>query len=75
MPNIKSILDLIGNTPMLKLSRLVSEGSAEVWVKLEVFNTGGSVKDGIILLQGDQRERTREILSQMGYSDRRIEVQ
>jgi translation initiation factor 1 len=37
--------------------------------------TGGSVKDGIIILQGDQRERTRDMLSQMGYSDQRIEVQ
>ena len=45
MPKVKTILDLIGNTPMLKLSRVVSGGDAEVWAKLEGFNPGGSVKD------------------------------
>ena len=57
MPNIKSILDLIGNTPMLKLSRLVSEGSAEVWVKLEGFNPGGSVKDRPALAMIEDAEK------------------
>jgi translation initiation factor 1 len=37
--------------------------------------TGGSVKDGIIILQGDQRDNVKEILTRMGYSDQRIEVQ
>ena len=58
MPNIKSILDLIGNTPMLKLTRLVSEGSAEVWAKLEGFNPGGSVKDRPALAMIEDAEKT-----------------
>ncbi|MGI0078207.1 MAG: stress response translation initiation inhibitor YciH [Nitrososphaerales archaeon] len=37
--------------------------------------TGGTGKDGFVLLQGDQRERTKEELVKMGYSDSRIEVQ
>jgi cysteine synthase A len=41
------ILQLIGSTPMLRLKRLVNEGSAEILVKLESFNPGGSVKDRI----------------------------
>lgn len=41
------ILQLIGNTPMLRLKRLVNEDSAEVLAKLESFNPGGSVKDRI----------------------------
>ena len=45
MPKPKTLLDLIGNTPMLKLVRLAGPDSAEVWVKLEGFNPGGSVKD------------------------------
>ncbi len=45
MSGIKSVLDLIGNTPMVKLNKLAGEGSAEVWAKLEGFNPGGSVKD------------------------------
>ncbi|NMB38705.1 MAG: cysteine synthase A [Firmicutes bacterium] len=40
-----SILDLIGQTPLVKLNRMVKDTFAEVWVKLESFNPGGSVKD------------------------------
>ncbi len=42
-----SIIDLIGNTPVVRLNRLVDADSAEVYVKLEWFNPGGSVKDRI----------------------------
>ena len=45
MLKIKTILDLIGNTPMLRLSRMTDSADAEVWAKLEGFNPGGSVKD------------------------------
>src|SRR3954452_3810963 len=41
----ENILDLIGNTPMLKLRNLVPQGSADIYVKLESFNPGFSVKD------------------------------
>ncbi|MBT2583400.1 cysteine synthase A [Planococcus sp. ISL-109] len=40
-----SIIDLIGNTPVVKLNRLVPEGAADVYVKLEMFNPTKSVKD------------------------------
>ena len=40
-----SMLNLIGKTPILKLDNMVDENSAEVYVKLEKFNPGGSVKD------------------------------
>ncbi len=36
---------LIGNTPLVRLVRLAEPGAAEVWVKLEGQNPGGSVKD------------------------------
>lgn len=39
------VMELIGKTPVLKLSSLVDEDSAEVYVKLEKFNPGGSIKD------------------------------
>ncbi len=45
MAATKTILDLIGDTPLLKLSRVAGAGDAEVWAKLEGFNPGGSVKD------------------------------
>ena len=40
-----SMLDLIGKTPILKLNNMVGENSADLYVKLEKFNPGGSVKD------------------------------
>lgn len=40
-----SILDLIGNTPVVKLNRIPDPNGAEVYIKLESFNPGGSVKD------------------------------
>ena len=39
-----SIDELIGNTPIVKLNKLVEEGSADVYVKLEWYNPGSSVK-------------------------------
>ena len=35
----------IGNTPMVRLTRVVDPGMAEVWVKMEGMNPGGSIKD------------------------------
>ncbi|MFC7678710.1 cysteine synthase A [Paenibacillus sp. GCM10028914] len=40
-----NIVDLIGGTPVVRLQRIVPEGAAEVYVKLEMFNPSGSVKD------------------------------
>jgi len=45
----RDVTGLIGNTPMQRLSALVSDHSAEVLAKLEMFNPGGSVKDRIAL--------------------------
>ena len=44
-----SITELIGQTPIVKLNRLVDDNSAEVYLKLEYFNPGSSVKDRIAL--------------------------
>jgi cystathionine beta-synthase len=42
-----SILDAIGNTPMVRLRRIGSETGCEILVKCEYMNAGGSVKDRI----------------------------
>jgi len=42
-----NILDLIGNTPILRLRRITEPGDAEIYAKLEFLNPGGSVKDRI----------------------------
>ena len=39
-----NILEAVGNTPLIRLNRLVPEGAAEVLVKFEGLNVGGSVK-------------------------------
>ena len=46
---VHSISDLIGETPILRLTKVVPPDAAEVYVKLESFNPGGSVKDRIAL--------------------------
>ena len=43
----ETILDLVGDTPLVRLQRLPAAGAAQVWAKLERFNPGGSVKDRI----------------------------
>lgn len=52
-----SVIDLIGNTPLVKLNRIVPPGSAAILAKLEVFNPGGSVKDRISLNMIEQAEK------------------
>lgn len=39
-----NVLEAIGNTPMIRLSKIVPEGSAEILVKYEGVNIGGSIK-------------------------------
>ncbi|WP_020008049.1 cysteine synthase A [Salinicoccus albus] len=45
MKRVDSIVDLIGDTPAVKLNRIVPDGAAEVYVKLEMSNPSKSVKD------------------------------
>lgn len=45
----QNITELVGKTPIVKLNRIVPEGAADVYVKLEAFNPGSSVKDRIAL--------------------------
>ena len=44
-----SVLDLVGNTPLVRLRRVIPEGSAEVLGKVESLNPAGSIKDRIAL--------------------------
>ncbi len=53
----QSITDLIGNTPLVKLNRVVSEDAADIYLKLEFFNPGSSVKDRIALAMIEAAEQ------------------
>ncbi len=52
-----NILDLVGNTPMVRLMKVVEKNSAAIYAKLEMFNPGGSVKDRIALNMIEQAEK------------------
>ena len=56
-----SVLDVIGNTPLVRLHRVVPEGAAEVLGKLESLNPGGSVKDRIALSMIEEAEASGEL--------------
>jgi cysteine synthase len=51
------MLTAIGNTPLVRLSRIVPQGAADVWVKLEYYNPTGSYKDRMALSMVERAER------------------
>lgn len=52
-----NIYELIGNTPIIKLDKLTSETQADIYLKLEWFNPGGSVKDRIAISMIEAAEK------------------
>ncbi len=52
-----NILELIGNTPIVRINNLRPKGSVEIYVKLEKFNPAGSVKDRIALYMIEAAEK------------------
>ena len=52
-----SLLELIGNTPVLKLNRIAKDVPANIFVKLELFNPSGSYKDRMALAMIEAAER------------------
>ena len=55
---VNNIVELIGDTPVVKLNKVVEEGSADVYVKLEYQNPGSSVKDriGLAMIEAAEKE-------------------
>lgn len=49
MKVVNNIIELIGETPMIKLHKMVERESADIYLKLESFNPGSSIKDRIAL--------------------------
>lgn len=53
-----NVLSAIGNTPLVKLNKLVGPNDATVYVKLEFMNPGGSVKDRMALHMVEKAEKS-----------------
>lgn len=53
-----SIIDTIGNTPMIRLNKLAKEIKGEVLVKVEYFNPGNSMKDRMAIKMVEDAEKT-----------------
>ncbi|HET6214290.1 MAG TPA: cystathionine beta-synthase [Micromonosporaceae bacterium] len=53
----ESVVDLIGNTPLVRLRRVTEGVAATVLAKVEYFNPGGSIKDRIALRMVEEAEK------------------
>jgi cystathionine beta-synthase len=53
----ENLLDAIGRTPLVKLSNISKNYKANIWVKLEFTNPGGSIKDRIAKYMIEKAER------------------
>jgi cysteine synthase A len=53
-----TILDAIGNTPLVRLTRCAPDNGAQLWVKLEYRNPSGSMKDrmAVAMIEGAERD-------------------
>src|SRR5512143_2765140 len=59
--NAKTVLELIGNTPLVPIRRLNVNPNVSLFLKLEKCNPGGSVKDRIAKYMIEQAEKTGEL--------------
>jgi cysteine synthase A len=55
---VSSVLDAIGNTPLVRLDRCAPSNGAELWLKLEYRNPSGSMKDrmALAMIEGAERD-------------------
>jgi cysteine synthase len=54
---VQNILETIGRTPLVRLNRMTKDFRAELYVKADFLNPGGSVKDRIGISMIDEAER------------------
>lgn len=54
---VNSVVDLVGNTPIVKLDNITGPNDGNVYVKLEYFNPGSSVKDRIAVAMIEAAEK------------------
>jgi cysteine synthase len=61
-PVVENMIQLIGGTPLVRLRQLPGRQSADVFVKCEQFNPGGSVKDRVALAMIERGEREGKLV-------------
>ena len=61
MKTADSVLQLIGDTPLVKLNKVTSGLKAEIWVKAEYMNPTGSIKDRVALRMIEDAERRGQL--------------
>ena len=52
-----SILDAVGNTPLVRLNKMPEKGGAQILVKVEGLNVGGSIKTRTALNMIEEAEK------------------
>ena len=58
---MKNILEIIGNTPIVKLQKIVPRGCGEIYLKLEAYNPTGSKKDRMALAMIEGAEKRGDL--------------
>lgn len=61
MRTASTMLDVVGRTPVVRLTKVVPDGAADVFVKLEWFNPTGSYKDRMALTMIEEAERRGQL--------------
>src|SRR5260370_40833933 len=61
MPVFQNILQVIGNTPLVRLNKVVGPEDAAVYAKCEFLQPGGSIKDRMAMWILDKAEREGRI--------------
>ena len=76
----ESILDTIGETPLVRLSRIAPDVRTQIVAKVELFNPGGSIKDRVAIRlieaaerggrdgrDGEDRQQLDEVAGEVGH--------
>jgi cysteine synthase len=72
---VNSAIQAVGNTPVVKLQKVVPSKSADILVKLEAFNPTGSYKDRMALAMIEEAEKRGDLRPGMTVVDIQVEVQ
>ena len=57
-----NILGQIGNTPLLKLARVIESPDVDIYIKCEFMNPGGSIKDRMALCMIEEAEKSGKLI-------------